>query len=197
MARYLLFHGLSRRKMDYFSLTLCEARKRLASGELTSVRLTESVLSRIDTVEDRVRSFITLDREGALVQAEKADRLRLEGKAGRLCGMPISVKDVLCTSNMQTTCGSRILENFVPPYDATVIEKLKEEGAVIVGKLAMDEFAMGSTSENCAYGVPENPWKQGYVAGGSSGGSAACVAADESLASLGSDTGVQNTPKSL
>ncbi|MDH3329006.1 MAG: Asp-tRNA(Asn)/Glu-tRNA(Gln) amidotransferase subunit GatA [Desulfobulbaceae bacterium] len=175
--------------MDYFSLTLCEALQQLASGELTSVQLTESVLSRIDTVEDRVSSFITLDREGALIQAEKADGLRREGIAGRLCGMPISVKDVLCTSNMQTTCGSRILENFVPPYDATVIEKLKEEGAVIVGKLAMDEFAMGSTSENCAYGVPENPWKQGYVAGGSSGGSAACVAADESLASLGSDTG--------
>jgi len=175
--------------MDYYSLTLCEARKLLAAGEMTSAELTRSVLSRIDAVEDRIRSFITLDREGALRQAEEADRRRRTGEAGQLCGLPVAVKDVLCTVNMPTTCGSRILENFTAPYDATVIEKLKNEGAVIVGKLAMDEFAMGSTSENCAFGVPVNPWKSGYVAGGSSGGSAACVAADESLASLGSDTG--------
>jgi len=175
--------------MDYFSLTLCEARKLLDSGNLTSVQLTESVLSRIDAVEGRVKSFITLDREGAMGQAEEADRQRRAGKDGILSGLPVSVKDVLCTSTMRTTCGSRILENFIPPYDATVIKKLKAEGAVIVGKVAMDEFAMGSTSENCAFIVPENPWKTGYVAGGSSGGSAACVAADESLASLGSDTG--------
>jgi aspartyl-tRNA(Asn)/glutamyl-tRNA(Gln) amidotransferase subunit A len=175
--------------MDYFSLTLCDAQKLLADGELTSVQLTESVLSRIQAVEERIKAFITLDAEGALIQAEEADRRRLAGEGGRLCGLPLSVKDVLCTANMPTTCGSRILENFIPPYDATVIEKLKREGAVIVGKVAMDEFAMGSTSENCAYGIPENPWKPGYVAGGSSGGSAACVAADESLASLGSDTG--------
>ncbi len=175
--------------MDYFSLTLCEAQKLLESEDITSVQLTESVLSRIDVVEDRVKSFITLDKEGALDQAEEADQQRRKGKAGMLSGLPISVKDVLCTSNMRTTCGSKILENFIPPYDATVIEKLKTEGAVIVGKVAMDEFAMGSTNENCAFNVPENPWKKGFVAGGSSGGSAACVAADESLASLGSDTG--------
>lgn len=175
--------------MDYFSLTLCEAQRLLAAGDLTSVQLTESVLSRIDAVEGRVKSFITLDREGALGQAELADSLRREGKVGKLSGLPVSVKDVLCTKTMPTTCGSKILENFTPPYDATVIEKLKAEGAVIVGKVAMDEFAMGSTSENCAFTIPENPWKKGYVAGGSSGGSAASVAADECLASLGSDTG--------
>lgn len=175
--------------MDYFALTLCEAQNMLATGELTSVQLTESVLARIATVENRVKSFISIDREGALRQAEEADRRRGGAKGGRLCGMPVSVKDVLCTSDMPTTCGSRILESFTPPYDATVIEKLKKEGAVLVGKLAMDEFAMGSTCENCAFGIPENPWKAGYIAGGSSGGSATCVAADESLATLGSDTG--------
>ncbi len=175
--------------MDYYSLTLCEAKKLLEQGDLTSVQLTESVLSRIDAVEDKVKSFITIDRVGALTRANEADNVRKQGKAGTLCGLPIGIKDVLCTSNMKTTCGSRILENFVPPYDATVIGKLNDSGAVIVGKLAMDEFAMGSTSENCAFNVPENPWQLGYITGGSSGGSASCVAADESLATLGSDTG--------
>jgi len=175
--------------MNYFSLTLGEARKLLDREEITSVQLTESILSRIDAVEDRVKSFITLHLEQALVQAEEADRQRKQGGGGKLCGLPVSVKDVLCTSDMPTTCGSKILENFIPPYNATVIDKLKGEGAVIIGKVAMDEFAMGSTSENCAFNVPDNPWKPGYVAGGSSGGSAACVAADESFASLGSDTG--------
>jgi len=175
--------------MDLFLLTLTEAGKRLESGDITSVQLTESVLSRIETVEPRVKAFITLQTDAALSQAEEADRHRKTGRAGRLCGLPISVKDVLCTSTMPTTCGSKILENFVPPYDATVIHRLNDAGAIIIGKLAMDEFAMGSTSENCAYTVPENPWKPGYVTGGSSGGSAAAVAADESLATLGSDTG--------
>jgi aspartyl-tRNA(Asn)/glutamyl-tRNA(Gln) amidotransferase subunit A len=175
--------------MDYFSLTLCEAKKLLEQGEVTSVQLTESVLARIGAVEDRVKSFITLDHDGSLIRAAEADRVRQQGGAGDLCGLPIGVKDVLCTSNMTTTCGSRILENFLPPYDATVIGKLNDSGAVIVGKLAMDEFAMGSTSENCAFGIPENPWRPGYITGGSSGGSAACVAADESLAAIGSDTG--------
>ena len=175
--------------MNYYSLTLGEAQRMLTTGELTSVRLTESVLSRIAVVEQVVNSYICLDSEGAMHQAEKADRLIKRGEAGKLCGLPISVKDVLCTANMTTTCGSRMLENFIPPYNATVIEKLIAEGAVIVGKTAMDEFAMGSTSENCFFGIPENPWKKGYIAGGSSGGSATAVAADECLASVGSDTG--------
>ena len=175
--------------MNYFLLTLCEAKKLLEQGEITSVQLTESIFSRIDGVEDKVKSFITLDREGSLARAEEADRIRLQGKAGELGGLPIGVKDVLCTSNMRTTCGSRILEKFVPPYDATVIDRLNDAGAVIIGKMAMDEFAMGSTNENCAFGIPENPWRPGYVTGGSSGGSAAGVAADETLAALGSDTG--------
>lgn len=161
----------------------------LAAGELTSVRLTESILSRIDAVEEKVRSFIRVDRERSLRQAEEADRLLLKGEGGPLCGLPVSVKDVLCTTSMTTTCGSRMLENFIPPYDAAVIEKLNAQGTVIVGKAAMDEFAMGSTCEHCAFGVPQNPWKAGYIAGGSSGGSATSVAADQCLASVGSDTG--------
>ena len=175
--------------MDYFALTLSEAKAMLDRGECTAVALTESLLGRIDAVEPRVKSFITLRSDEALAQAARADQARQKGRGGALCGLPLAIKDVLCTSTMPTTCGSRILEHFVPPYDATVIEKLQNEGAVLLGKLAMDEFAMGSTSENCAFGTPENPWKAGYVAGGSSGGSAACVAADQCLASLGSDTG--------
>ena len=175
--------------MELYSLTLTQAREKLARGEITSVELTEAVLDRIGRVEDRVRAYLYLDRDGALARAEEADLLRREGRAGELLGIPLSVKDVLCTSTMPTTCGSRMLENFIPPYDATVISRLNDAGAVILGKVAMDEFAMGSTSENCAFQVPVNPWKQGYVSGGSSGGSAAAVAADECFASLGSDTG--------
>jgi aspartyl-tRNA(Asn)/glutamyl-tRNA(Gln) amidotransferase subunit A len=175
--------------MNYHTLTLTEALRQLEAGEVTSVALTESVLDRIDTVEPLVQAYLSLDREGALRQAEQADLSRKNKTAGLLCGVPLAVKDVLCTTSMPTTCGSRILEHFVAPYNATVVTKLEQAGSVLLGKLAMDEFAMGSTSENCAFKVPHNPWKRGYVAGGSSGGSAAAVAADECFASLGSDTG--------
>jgi aspartyl-tRNA(Asn)/glutamyl-tRNA(Gln) amidotransferase subunit A len=146
--------------MDLHSLTLHEAQQHLVTGDLTAVRLTEAVLERIDTVEPTVRAFL-----------------------------PLALKDVLCTTDLPTTCGSRMLEHFVAPYDATVVSRLRQAGAVLLGKLAMDEFAMGSTSEHCAFQVVQNPWKPGHVAGGSSGGSAAAVAADECLAALGSDTG--------
>lgn len=175
--------------MDYSSLTLCEAKKLLEQGAVTSVQLTESVFLRIDQVEDKVKAFITLDREGAIAGAEEADRILQKGGGGALCGLPIGVKDLLCTKNFKTTCGSRMLEQFIPPYDATVIEKIHEAGGVIVGKLTMDEFAMGSTNEHSAFRIPENPWRLGYITGGSSGGSAACIAADESFAAIGSDTG--------
>ena len=126
-----------------------------------------------------------------MAAAEEADKKLQAGQGGMLCGLPLSIKDVLCTATMPTTCGSKMLEGFVPPYNATVVEKLLNADAVLLGKVSMDEFAMGSTNENCAYKdkVPENPWKAGYVAGGSSGGSAASVAAGECLGSLGSDTG--------
>ena len=175
--------------MDLHSLTLHEAQQRLVAGDLTAVRLTEAVLERIDSVEPTVRAFLSLDRQGALRQAEAADAARAAGSGGPLCGLPLALKDVLCTTDLPTTCGSRMLEHFVAPYDATVVTRLREAGAVLLGKLAMDEFAMGSTSEHCAFQVVQNPWKPGHVAGGSSGGSAAAVAADECLASLGSDTG--------
>ncbi len=175
--------------MDLHSLTLHEAQQRLVAGDLTAVRLTEAVLERIDTVEPTVRAFLTLDREGAIAQAEAADTARAAGRGGPLCGLPLALKDVLCTTDLPTTCGSRMLERFVAPYDATVVSRLRQAGAVLLGKLAMDEFAMGSTSEHCAFQVVQNPWKPGHVAGGSSGGSAAAVAADECLAALGSDTG--------
>lgn len=175
--------------MELYALTLHEAASFLEQGEVSSVALTESVLGRIEAVEPKVQAYLALDQEGALRQAKQADLNRKNGQAGPLCGIPLAVKDVLCTTSMPTTCGSRILENFVAPYNATVVTKLADAGSVLLGKLAMDEFAMGSTSENCAFQTPHNPWKLGYVAGGSSGGSAAAVSADQCFASLGSDTG--------
>jgi len=167
-------------------MTIHEARQRLDQGDISSVQLVEAVLNRIEAVDTQIKAYLHLDGDSALAAAAEADRNKTNSP---LHGIPISVKDVLCTQDMPTTCGSKILAGFVPPYDATVIEKLRSAGAIILGKVAMDEFAMGSTSENCAFQVPENPWKPGYVTGGSSGGSAAAVAADECFASLGSDTG--------
>jgi len=175
--------------MELHGLTIHALRELLGKKEISAVELTRSVLDRIEAVEPRVNAFITLDREGALAQAAEADARRSKGEAGSLCGIPLAVKDVLCTKGLRTTAGSKILEPFIPPYDATVVAKLREAGAVIVGKVSMDEFAMGSSNENCAYGVPKNPWNLAHVCGGSSGGSAASVAADECIASLGSDTG--------
>jgi aspartyl-tRNA(Asn)/glutamyl-tRNA(Gln) amidotransferase subunit A len=172
-----------------YSLSLADALALLTSGEISSVELTRAVLTRIDQVENTIGAYITVAPEQALAQAEAADRRRQQGAGGVLCGIPLAIKDVLCTSTMRTTCGSRMLASFNPPYDATVVEKLKAAGAVLVGKANMDEFAMGSSNENSAFGVPKNPWHLSYICGGSSGGSAAAVAADECLASIGTDTG--------
>jgi aspartyl-tRNA(Asn)/glutamyl-tRNA(Gln) amidotransferase subunit A len=174
--------------MNPYELTIGQAIEKLKKRELSSRELTLSCLGRIDAVDDRIKAFITVNREYALAMADKADAKKGDDR-GVLCGIPFSIKDLLCIKGMATTCGSKILENFIPPYNATVIDLLENEGAVILGKTSMDEFAMGSTSETCAFKVPENPWGKGYVAGGSSGGSAASVAAFECLASLGSDTG--------
>ena len=175
--------------MNPYELTISQALKRMEQGELSAVELTKSCLDRIATIDNDVSAFVTIDKDGALAQAEHADKKRKAGDEGKLCGIPLSVKDLLCTKGVRTTCGSKMLANYVPPYDATVVEKIKSAGAVILGKTTMDEFAMGSTSENCAFGVPQNPWKKGYVAGGSSGGSAVSVASLECPGSLGSDTG--------
>ncbi|MEK6201449.1 MAG: Asp-tRNA(Asn)/Glu-tRNA(Gln) amidotransferase subunit GatA [Desulfobulbaceae bacterium] len=175
--------------MKPYELTIAQATGQMAAGSITSRELTQSCLERIEAVDDKVKAFLVVNPEEALVQADEADQIRARGEAKPLCGVPLSLKDLLCTKGTVTTCGSRMLETFVPPYDTTVVEKLKGQGAVLLGKVAMDEFAMGSTSENCAFRVPENPWKRGFVSGGSSGGSAASVAALECPASLGSDTG--------
>jgi len=175
--------------MELHSLTVHQLREMLTKGEVSAVEITQSVLKRIDQVEDQVGAYITLDRESALAQAGEADRRIAGPDAGPLTGIPMALKDVACTEGLRTTAGSKILESFVPPYDATMVARLKNAGAVILGKLSMDEFAMGSANENCAYGTPHNPWALDYVCGGSSGGSAAAVAADECIASIGSDTG--------
>ena len=175
--------------MEPYELTIHEALQSMSAGELSSKELTESCLKRISEVEEDVQAFISLSGEHALAMADQADRNRANGDVGALCGVPLSIKDLLCTRDMKTTCGSNILAQFSPPYDASVVEKIKTQGGVIVGKTAMDEFAMGSTSETCAFGVPRNPWNKDHVAGGSSGGSAVSVASGEVLGSLGSDTG--------
>lgn len=175
--------------MQPYELTMVQAMEKLENNEISSVELTQSCLDRIEQVESEVNSFITINEKEALAQADTADIQRKKGSCGLLQGIPLSIKDLLCTRGIATTCGSKILENFIPPYDATVVQKIKNAGGVILGKVAMDEFAMGSTSETCAFGAPQNPWKKGYVAGGSSGGSATSVASGECFGSLGSDTG--------
>lgn len=171
------------------NLTVHEASGLLHSRQISSVDLTRAVLGRIDAVEAKVRAFITLTPDLAMEHAAEADE-RLSGSdAPRLCGIPLGLKDVLSTRSVKTTCGSKILENFVPPYDATVVRLLREAGAVTVGKTNMDEFAMGSSTENSGFSPTLNPWDLERVPGGSSGGSAAAVAADECIAALGSDTG--------
>lgn len=171
-------------------MTMGELAVGLARREFSSLEATEALLARIEKVNPQVNAFITLDPEGARSMAQAADRRRAAGEAvAPLCGVPLAIKDVLCTRGLRTTCGSKILENFIPPYDATVIEKIKDAGAVIIGKTTMDEFAMGSANENCPLAVPRNPWQLDHICGGSSGGSAAAVAADLCAGSLGTDTG--------
>ncbi|MEW6079854.1 MAG: Asp-tRNA(Asn)/Glu-tRNA(Gln) amidotransferase subunit GatA [Thermodesulfobacteriota bacterium] len=170
-------------------LTIAEARRRLQSGEISSVQLTRAVLDRIREVDDRVGAYITVAAESALEQARAADERIARGDASPLTGIPLSIKDIICTRGLRTTCASRMLSEFVPQYDATVMEKLKGAGAVIVGKTNMDEFGMGSSTEHSAFRITRNPWDLSRIPGGSSGGSAAAVAADMCLGSLGSDTG--------
>jgi aspartyl-tRNA(Asn)/glutamyl-tRNA(Gln) amidotransferase subunit A len=161
----------------------------LRRGEISSREITESVFDRIEQVESKLNSFISLMKETALEQAKEADRMVRHGNIGPFTGIPLGIKDIICLKGAPTTCGSRILINYRTIYDASVIEKLREAGAVFVGKTNMDEFAMGSSNENSYFGPTKNPWNLKYVPGGSSGGSAAATAARECIVSLGSDTG--------
>lgn len=175
--------------MKLHELTIAAAQAKLQSGELSSVELTRAVLARIEAVEPKVDAYLTVTAEIALEMAAAADARLARGEGAPLTGIPLGIKDLICTAGIPTTCASRILENFIPPYDATVIQRLKAQDAVLVGKLNMDEFAMGSTTEHSAFKVTHNPWDTDRFPGGSSGGSAAAVAAQTCLASLGSDTG--------
>ena len=170
-------------------LTLHAARDGLARRDFSAVELTRSCLSRIEQVESRVKAFITVTGDLALAQAEKADRLLATGESQPLTGIPMQLKDLISTQGIPTTCASRMLENYIPVYDATVVARLKEQGAVLLGKGNMDEFAMGSSCENSAFFPTHNPWDLARAPGGSSGGAAAAVAAGETIFALGSDTG--------
>jgi aspartyl-tRNA(Asn)/glutamyl-tRNA(Gln) amidotransferase subunit A len=172
-----------------YSLSISQLAPLLARREVSPVEVTDQLLERIDCLDGQLHAYLTVDGEGARAQARDAEARLGRGEATPLTGIPLALKDVLITQGLRTTCGSRILENFVPPFDATVCARLRRAGAVFLGKANMDEFAMGSSTENSAFGPTHNPWNRECIPGGSSGGSAAAVAADLCIGSLGSDTG--------
>lgn len=176
--------------MELCDQSAAQLAKLLRKGEVSSKEITESVFKRIDEKEDTLNAFITPTRDIAIKSAEEADRrFQNNEKVSPLNGIPIAVKDNLCTSGIKTTCGSRILNNYIPPYDATAVNRIKKEGAVLIGKTNLDEFGMGSSNENSAFGPARNPKDTDRVTGGSSGGSAAAVASGETVLALGTDTG--------
>lgn len=176
--------------MDLMSLTAVELGKKIAAGEVSVVEATQAAIERVEKLEPDYNCFVTVDREGALAQAEEIQKKIDSGELkGPLAGVPVAIKDNMCIDGMLTTCSSKILSNFKPTYTADAVVQLQKAGAVIIGKTNMDEFAMGSTTETSYYGETKNPWDINRVPGGSSGGSAAAVAAEEVPYALGSDTG--------
>jgi aspartyl-tRNA(Asn)/glutamyl-tRNA(Gln) amidotransferase subunit A len=172
-----------------FDKTLAELAQGLERGDYSSTELTQAYLQRIKALDGQYNSFISVTEEQALAQARAADDARAAGSAGALCGLPIAHKDLFCTQGVRTSSASKMLDNFISPYDATIVSRLKNAGSVMLGKLNMDEFAMGSSNESSFYGAVRNPWDTDRVPGGSSGGSAAAVAARLTPAATGSDTG--------
>lgn len=176
--------------MELYKLTAHELHDKLVNKEISSVELTNACFARIDEVEDQVKAYVTLDREGALAQAAKVDAIIAAGEAiATLAGIPGAIKDNISTKGLRTTCSSKMLDNFIPIFDAHVIKNLRADETIFLGKTNLDEFAMGSTTEHSYYGPSHNPWDLSRVPGGSSGGSAAAIAACEAIWTLGSDTG--------
>lgn len=174
---------------DLTALSIHEAATLLTKGEISSVELTQAYLDRIARIDGRIEAYLLVTANLAIQAAQRADARRRAGEAHPLLGIPIAYKDVLCTRDVETTCGSKILKDYYPPFDATAVKRLAERGVVMLGKTNMDEFAMGSSTENSAYCITRNPWDTQRVPGGSSGGSAAAVAARLAAAALGTDTG--------
>jgi aspartyl-tRNA(Asn)/glutamyl-tRNA(Gln) amidotransferase subunit A len=175
--------------MELHTLTIHQLHQQLKDRKVSSLEATKALLSRIETTDSRINAFITVAADQALVAAEAADQLIANGDCQLLTGIPLALKDIFLTAGVRTTCASKALANFIAPYDATAWARLKSQGAVLLGKLNQDEFAMGSSSENSAFGPTRNPWDTERIPGGSSGGSAAAVAAQQATATLGTDTG--------
>jgi len=176
--------------MDYNELSITRLKDKLESGEITSVDLIEEYFKRIEKYDDSIKAFLTLNKDEALKKAKEIDEKRKNGEElGYLAGIPVAIKDNISTKGLKTTCASNIIKDYIPPFDATVIENLKNADAIIIGKTNLDEFAMGSSTETSAFQITKNPWDISCVPGGSSGGSAAAVASQMAPFSLGSETG--------